>query len=88
MEHVAGSSKSPRGVPSAGCVPHDTHQQASSGIRPDMKVLLDGATLDDVGLYPVTHYVEARRQTIAIFIVNCPIFDYCAGRKRMGVHPR
>ena len=34
-------------------------------------------------MYPIAHYVEVRRQTIAQFIVNQPIFEYCmeGGRK-------
>jgi len=40
------------------------------------------ATLEEVGLYRIAHYVEVRRQTIARFIVNRPIFDYCVGGER------
>jgi len=40
------------------------------------------AVLNEVGLYHINHYVEVRRQTIASFIINRPIFDYCMGGER------
>ena len=33
--------------------------------------------MEDAGLFPIPHYVEVRRQTIAAFIVDWPIFGYC-----------
>ena len=47
------------------------------------------AVLEKVGLYTMSWYIDKRRQTIAAFIVNRPIFRYCmeAERKR-GSSPR
>ena len=45
--------------------------------------------LEEIGLQPIAHYVEVRRQTIAKFIVNWPIFDFCvAGKRKRGTSPR
>ena len=33
--------------------------------------------LEEIGLHPITHYIEVRRQAIASFIMNLLIFDYC-----------
>ncbi|EJK75691.1 hypothetical protein THAOC_02578, partial [Thalassiosira oceanica] len=30
---------------------------------------------EEVGLFPIRHYIEVRRQTVAAYIVNRPIFD-------------
>jgi hypothetical protein len=38
--------------------------------------------LEAAGLYTITHYVGVRRQTIANFIVNRPIFELCRGVER------
>jgi hypothetical protein len=38
--------------------------------------------MEEVGLHPIAHYVEVRRQTIARFIVNRPIFECCVGGTR------
>ena len=38
--------------------------------------------LEVAGLYTITHYVGVRRQTIANFIVNRPIFELCRGAER------
>ena len=47
------------------------------------------AVLKEAGLFSVTHYVEVRRQTIAKYIVNRPIFDFCReGKRRRGTSPR
>ena len=41
------------------------------------------------GLHSIAHYIEVRRQTIANFIVNRPIFGFCQGRRRRhGSAPR
>jgi len=46
-------------------------------------------TLEEVALHPIAQYVEVRRQTIAKFIVNRPIFDFCTeGRRKRGSSPR
>jgi len=46
-------------------------------------------TLEEVALHPIAQYVEVRRQTIAKFIVNQPIFDFCTeGRRKRGSSPR
>ena len=39
--------------------------------------------LKEVGLKPITHYVEVMRQTIACFIVHRPIFDFCLEAERL-----
>ena len=45
--------------------------------------------LKEVGLFTIAHYVEVRRQTIASFIVNRPIFGYCErGERLRGSSPR
>ena len=45
--------------------------------------------LEEVGLHSVEHYIGVRRQTIANFIVNRPIFAYCVeGVRRRGTSPR
>ena len=45
--------------------------------------------LKEVNLQSIAHYVEVRRQTIANFIVNRPIFDSCVGtERRRGTSPR
>ena len=45
--------------------------------------------LEECGLFPMTHYIEVRRQHITSFIVNRPIFDLCAGSERLcGTAPR
>ena len=45
--------------------------------------------LKEVGLFTIAHYVEVRRQTIASFIVNRPIFDFCMeGEQKRGTSPR
>ncbi len=46
--------------------------------------------LQAVGLKPIAHYVGVRRQTIANFIVNRPIYELCAGavrKKGLPVQP-
>jgi hypothetical protein len=35
-----------------------------------------------VGLKPIAHYVDVRRQTVANFIFNWPIYELCAGAVR------
>ena len=45
--------------------------------------------LEEVGLHPIVHYIEVRRQTVASFIVHRPIFDFCTdGERRRGASPR
>ena len=44
--------------------------------------------MEEVGLHPIAHYVDVRRQTIAKFIVHRPIFDSCVeGRRKRGTCP-
>ena len=38
--------------------------------------------LEEVDQYLISQYAELRRQTIAYFIVNQPIFGYCEGGER------
>ena len=46
------------------------------------------AVMEEVGLQSIAHYVEVRRQTIASYIVNRPIFDCCVnGERRRGTNP-
>ena len=45
--------------------------------------------MEEAGLYPAAHYVDVRRQTIARFIVNRPIYGFCEGSERQrGTSPR
>jgi len=45
--------------------------------------------LEEGALHPITYYVEVRRQTIAKFIVNQLIFNFCTeGERRRGSSPR
>jgi hypothetical protein len=45
--------------------------------------------LEEVGLFPIDHYIGVWRQTIALFIVHRPIFDFCVnGKRRCGSSPR
>ena len=45
--------------------------------------------LKKAGLYGMAHYIRVRRQTIAKFIVNRPIFDLCrAGNRIRGFSVR
>jgi hypothetical protein len=62
-----------------------------AGKRP--KMLPDGtwtypnsaAVLDEVGLKPIAHYIGVRRQHIASYIVDKPIFQACVdGVRRRG----
>ena len=38
--------------------------------------------LEEVGLYTIREYILKRRQTIAAYIVNRPIFDLCVDESR------
>ncbi len=38
--------------------------------------------LDAVGLHTIAHYMDVRKQTVANFIVNRPIWELCAGAVR------
>jgi hypothetical protein len=38
--------------------------------------------LEEAGLQTITHYMGMRRQTVANFIVNRPIWELCAGAVR------
>ena len=41
--------------------------------------------LEKAGLHTIAHYIDVRRQTIAAFIVNRPIFELCMeGERRRG----
>ena len=45
--------------------------------------------MEEVGLHSIATYVEVRRQTISNFIVDRPIFDFCAeGERKRGTSPR
>ena len=45
--------------------------------------------MEEVGLHTVEHYIDVRRQTIANFIVNRPIFKFCTeARRKRGTAPR
>ena len=45
--------------------------------------------MEEVGLQTIYHYVQKRRRTIAVYIVDRPIFDLCKeGRRRQGTSPR
>ena len=45
--------------------------------------------LEEVGLFPIRQYIEVRRQTIAAYIVNRPIFQLCVDEeRRRGTSPR
>ena len=44
--------------------------------------------LDEVGMDTIADYTVVRRQKIAAFIVNRPIFSFCeAGERRRGTIP-
>ena len=44
--------------------------------------------LEEVGLHTIADYVQVRRQTIANFIVNRPIFNFCVdGERKRGTCP-
>ncbi len=59
-----------------------------SGLRPEKKPngswsypqLKD--VLDAAGLHTIAQYMDVRRQTVANFIVNRPIWELCAGAVR------
>ena len=41
--------------------------------------------LEKAGLHTIEHYIDVRRQTIAAFIVNRPIFELCTeGERKRG----
>ncbi len=43
------------------------------------------ALYKEVGVFPITHYIEVRRQSVAAYIVNRPIFKQCVeGRRGRG----
>ena len=43
------------------------------------------ALYDEVGLFPIAHYIKVRRQSVAAYIVNRPIFKQCMeGRRGRG----
>ena len=45
--------------------------------------------LEEVGLHTIEHYMQVFRQTIAVYIVNWPIFDFCKDEERKrGNSPR
>ena len=43
--------------------------------------------LEACGLYTIAHYMDVRRQTVANFIVNRPIFELCTGAVRKRGSP-
>ena len=59
-----------------------------TGLRPEKNP--DGSwsyprsedVLDAAGLHTIAHYMDVRRQTVANFIVNRPIWELCAGAVR------
>ncbi|KAL7534321.1 hypothetical protein ACHAXR_005793 [Thalassiosira sp. AJA248-18] len=45
--------------------------------------------LEEVGLHTIKQYIEVRRQTVAAYIVDRPIFGFCRNGERMrGTSPR
>ncbi|KAL7525953.1 hypothetical protein ACHAXR_001230 [Thalassiosira sp. AJA248-18] len=46
--------------------------------------------LEEVGLRSIRQYIEVRRQTIAVYIVDRPIFSCCIrdGERMRGTSPR
>ena len=38
--------------------------------------------MEEVGLHTLEHYVKVRRETVARFIRERPIFDHCLGEER------
>jgi len=60
------------------------HQESDNSWRyPDTP-----AVMEEVGLHPIAHYVEVRRQTIASYIVNRTLFNCCVnGERRRGTNP-
>ncbi len=81
MEFVPVEPKTSRGVS------HSSGMQMS-GLRPEKKP--DGSwtyprsadVLKACSLQMIAHYMDVRRQTVANFIVNRPIFELCAGAVR------
>ena len=45
------------------------------------------AVLKETGLRSIAHYVQVRRQTIAAFILNRPIFSMCRDAERIRGSP-
>ena len=46
------------------------------------------AVFDEVGLFPIAHYIRVRRQAVAAYIVNRPIFKQCKdAERRPGSRP-
>ncbi len=43
--------------------------------------------LEAAGLQTITHYIDVRRQTVANFILNQPIWELCAGAVRRRGSP-
>jgi hypothetical protein len=43
--------------------------------------------LDAAGLHTIAYYMDVRRQTVANFIVNQPIWELCAGAVRRRGSP-
>jgi hypothetical protein len=44
---------------------------------------------EEVGLYTIREYIEKRRQSIANYIIDRPIFDLCVeGKRKRGTSPR
>jgi hypothetical protein len=64
-----------------------------AGLRPEKKP--NGSwlyprskdVLDTAGLHTIAHYMDVRRQTVANFIVNRPIWELCAGAVRRRGSP-
>jgi len=45
--------------------------------------------LDEVGLSTIAHYVQVCRQTIAVYILEQPIFGFCwDGERQQDTSPR
>ena len=54
-----------------------------------LKYPLTALVLEEVGLHTIEHYVQVRRQHIAAYIVDRPIFEFCTGEgRRRGTSPR
>ena len=63
--------------------PRKNHQ-TGSWVYPSREELFE-----EVGLYTIHEYIEKRRQSIATYIIDRPIFDLCVeGQRKRGISPR
>ena len=54
-----------------------TNKPRKDPITGDWRYPASVDVVDKVGLHSVEHYIEVRRQTIANFFMNRPIFAFC-----------